>query len=322
MLLALWSGGVSLAAISWLSISLCFSLSMVSSMRDNLGVMTNNSRAMMDLLVCLLAVLGHNILTFFNVCGVNNNIIFFMAFLSLVLDWLLMALLVWLAEALEVVVWFVAITWLSLSLSFDISMTSMDNLGIMTHNSRTVVDLLSCLLTVFSDNVFTLFDVGCINNSLAHLTRDLLGFVLWDLVTVSVNMFLTMRLRAVSFMTSISLMVSISSMMCNNMRVMSNYMRAFVNYMRALVNLCMGLLAVLCDNIFTFFMVNSVNDNIIFLMTFLSFFVDWLLVTLFLNILVTLWSRRVSLVSSLSIRDWSTGHKTNTDKSNTQFIHF
>merc|ERR1719187_754817 len=99
MLLALWSRGVSLAAISWLSISfsLSFSLSMVSSMRDNLRVMT-------------------------------NDIIFFMAFLSLVLDWLLVALLMWLAEALEVVVWFVAITWLSLSISFDISMTSMDNL--------------------------------------------------------------------------------------------------------------------------------------------------------------------------------------------------
>merc|ERR1719187_1714943 len=103
---------------------------------------------------------------------------------------------------------------------------------------------------------------------------------------------------------------------------MSNNSRVMTNYMRALVNLCMGLLTVLCDNIFTLFMVNSVNDNIVFLMTFLSFFVDWLLVTLFLNILVTLWSRGVSLVSSLSIRDWSTGHKTNTDKSNTQFIHF
>merc|ERR1719175_128100 len=130
MLLALWSGGVSLATISWFSISLSlsFSLSMVSSMRDNLGVMTNNSGAMVDLLVCLLAVLGHNILALLNVCGVNNDIIFFMAFLSLVLDWLLVALLVWLAEALEVVVWLVAITWLSLSISFDISMTSMDNL--------------------------------------------------------------------------------------------------------------------------------------------------------------------------------------------------
>ena len=99
-------------------------------MGDNLGVMTDNSGAMVDLLVCLLAVLGHNILALLNVGCVNNDIIFFMAFLSLVLDWLLVALLVWLAEALEVVVRLVAITWLSLSISLGISlaMTSMDNL--------------------------------------------------------------------------------------------------------------------------------------------------------------------------------------------------
>merc|ERR1719204_1325392 len=63
MLLALGSRGVSLASISWLSISfgLSISLSISMSMGDNLGVMTNNSGAMVDLLVCLLAVLGHNI---------------------------------------------------------------------------------------------------------------------------------------------------------------------------------------------------------------------------------------------------------------------
>jgi len=130
MLLALGSRGVSLASISRLSISfsLSVSLSITMSMGDNLGVVTNNSRAMVDLLVCLLAVLGHNILALLNVGCVNNDIIFFMAFLSLVLDWLLVALLVWLAEALEVVVRLVAITWLSLSISLGISMTSMDNL--------------------------------------------------------------------------------------------------------------------------------------------------------------------------------------------------
>merc|ERR1719419_727146 len=130
MLLALGSRGVSLASISRLSISfsLSVSLSITMSMGDNLGVMTNDSGAMVDLLVCLLAVLGHNILALLNVGSVNNDIIFFMAFLSLVLDWLLVALLVWLAEALEVVVRLVAITWLSLSISLGISMTSMDNL--------------------------------------------------------------------------------------------------------------------------------------------------------------------------------------------------
>jgi len=99
-------------------------------MRDNLGVMTNNSRAMVDLLVSLLAVLGHHILALLNVGRVNNHIIFFMAFLSLVLDGFLVALLVGLAEALEVVVGLVAISWLSLSISISlgISMASMDNL--------------------------------------------------------------------------------------------------------------------------------------------------------------------------------------------------
>ena len=84
----------------------------------------------------------------------------------------------------------------------------------------------------------------------------------------------------------------------------------------------MSILTMSGHNVFTLLMVNSVNNNIVILMTLLSLFLDWFLVTLLINILVTLWSRRVSLVSSLSIRDWSTGHKTNTDKSNTQFIHF
>ena len=72
--------------------------------------------------------------------------------------------------------------------------TTMDHLGVMANNSRMLVDLLGCLLTVLGDNVFTLLNVGCVNNGLAHWTRNLLGFVLWDLVTLSVNMFLTLRL--------------------------------------------------------------------------------------------------------------------------------
>ena len=98
--------------------------------------------------------------------------------------------------------------------------STMDHLGVMTNNSRMLVDLHGCLLTVLGDNVFTLLNVGCVNNSLAHWTRDLLGLVLWDFVALSVNMFLAlgwMRAIAVSFMTSISLVVSISSMMSNNL---------------------------------------------------------------------------------------------------------
>ena len=98
--------------------------------------------------------------------------------------------------------------------------STMNYLGVMTNNSRVLVDLLGCLLTVFSDNVFTLLNIGCVNNGLTHWTRDLLGLMLWDLVALSVNMFLAlgwMRAIVVSFMTSISLVVSISSMMSNNL---------------------------------------------------------------------------------------------------------
>ena len=115
----------------------------------------------------------------------------------------------------------------------------MDHLGIMANNSRTVVDLLGCLLTVLSNDVFTLLNVGCIDNGLAHWPRDLLGLVFWDLVAHLLNMLLTLRGRAVTFMSisaisSISLVISSMSIttiatMSDNTRVMTNYMRAFVD---------------------------------------------------------------------------------------------
>jgi len=96
--------------------------------------MTNNGRAMVNLLGGLLAVSSDDVLAFFNVSGVNNDIVLFMAFLTLFLDWLLVTLLVWLAKALKVVV---SITRLSLSFSFslDVSrMTLSNKLRIVTNN--------------------------------------------------------------------------------------------------------------------------------------------------------------------------------------------
>ena len=172
MLLALGSRRISM--VSWISFSLSLSMSRVS-MADNMRVMTNNSRAMVDLLVNLLAVLGDNVLALLNVGGVNNHIIFLMAFLSLVLDWLLVTLLVRLAEALEVVVRLVTISWLGLSFSLGITtmMTSMNDLRVMTNNSRAVVHLLVSLTAVLGDNVSTLLNVGCVHNHIILLMADL-----------------------------------------------------------------------------------------------------------------------------------------------------
>ena len=49
-----------------------------------------------------------------------------------------------------------------------------DNLAIMTDNSRAVVNLLGHLTAVFSDNVSTLLNVGCINNHIILLMTSLL----------------------------------------------------------------------------------------------------------------------------------------------------
>ena len=87
ILLAVRSRGVSMATITRLCISL-----VVTSM-NLVGVMSNNMRALVHLLVCLLTVLCDNVLTFFNVGSVNDNIKLLMTLLSLFLDGLLMALL-------------------------------------------------------------------------------------------------------------------------------------------------------------------------------------------------------------------------------------
>merc|ERR1719211_657584 len=89
MLLAVRSRRVSVSRLS-LSLSVPFVVTMTSM--DDLGVVSNNSGAVMHLLVCLLAVLGHDVLALLDVGRVHDDIV------------LGVALLVGLAEALEVVV--------------------------------------------------------------------------------------------------------------------------------------------------------------------------------------------------------------------------
>jgi len=107
--------------------------------------MTNNSRAVVNLLRCFVAVSCDDVLAFLNISCINNDIIFLMALLTLVLDRLLVTLLVGLAEALEIVVLVVSIPRLSFSISFTLSISTVTmrhNLGVMTNNSRAVMNLL------------------------------------------------------------------------------------------------------------------------------------------------------------------------------------
>jgi len=146
------------------------------SMSHYLGVMANNSRAVVDLLRCFLAMSGDDILTLLNISSVYNNIIFLMALLALVLHWLLVTLLVWLAEALEVVVTVVSIARFSFSLSFTLVVSNMSlshYLGVMSNNSRAVVNLLRCLLAVLSDNILTLLHISSVHHHVILLVTSL-----------------------------------------------------------------------------------------------------------------------------------------------------
>jgi len=69
---------------------------------------------------------------------------------------------------------------------------ALDDLLVMTNNSRAVVDLLVVFLTVFSYNILTLLNVGGVYNSLADWSWNLVGLVFWDLVTLLLHMFLTL----------------------------------------------------------------------------------------------------------------------------------
>merc|ERR1712243_425681 len=145
MILAVRSRGVTLMT----SLSLAISLRM---MINNMGIMTNNLRTVVNLSVFFLAMCCHNFLTFLNVGGVNNDIIFFMTHFSVSLLRFLMTLFVWLAEALKVVMgsifmFFMMVSWLSSSLVISMRMM-INNMCVMTNNLFTVMSFMMFLVTL------------------------------------------------------------------------------------------------------------------------------------------------------------------------------
>merc|ERR1711970_1087521 len=144
------------------------------SMSHYLGVMANNSRALVDLLRCFLTMSGDDVLTLLNISSVYNNIIFLMALLALVLHWLLVTLLVWLTEALLVVV--LVVSRFSLSLSFTLVVSNMSlshYLRVMSNNSRAVMNLLRCFLAVLCDNILTLLHISSVHHHVIFLVTSL-----------------------------------------------------------------------------------------------------------------------------------------------------
>jgi len=236
--MAFGTAGVSISWFSfglcfWLSISFTFFVSMSTistmSMGNNLRVMTNNSRAMVNLGVSSVALGGEGFLTLLNVGCVNNGFANRTRNLAFILDWLLVALSILLVMTLRSSG--VSRSSFSISSTLAISISSMSmrhNLRVMSNNGRAVMDLLGGFFTVSCDDVLAFLNVSCINNDII-LLMALLTLVLDRLlVTLLVGfaealevVVLVVSIPRLSFCLSFTLSISAVSMR-NNLRIMTN----------------------------------------------------------------------------------------------------
>ena len=161
--------------VTSLGISLSLPLA-VMSVSNNMGVVTNNSGAVVNLLGDGVAVLGHDILALLDVGGVHDSVVLLVTHLPLVLDGPLVALLVGLAEALEVVVGGVSVSGFSLGLGvpLGVSVTSVNELRVVTNNSGAMVNLLADLAAVLGHDVGALLDVGGVHHKVVLLMAHVL----------------------------------------------------------------------------------------------------------------------------------------------------
>jgi len=179
-----------ISTVSWISLSLWFSISrsLVISITmgvviNHLGVMTNNLGAMASLNMGLVTLLMDDILTLFNVGGVNDGLALLSWDLSLILLGNLVALVINMVLAVgsrRVTL----VTSFSISLSISTGVTSMNLLRIMTNNLGAVVNLGVLFLTVSGDNLLTLFNVGGVNNDVIFLMTLLAVLLFWSLVAL------------------------------------------------------------------------------------------------------------------------------------------
>ena len=148
------------------------------------------------------------------------------------------------------------------------SMMSMsNNFGVMTNNMAAVVNLLMGFLTVSSNDLLALLNIGSVNNLLALLLGDLAGVLLGVLVALLVLLVMTTGARGVSMATSLSFTLVVSSIVATMMD--SNNLRVMTNNVGAVVDLLVFLLTMSSDYMFTLFNVSDIDDNIIFSMAFI-----------------------------------------------------
>ena len=279
---------------------------MITSL-DNLGVVTNNSAAVVHLGVGLLALSGEGLLALLNVGGVHNGLAYGPRHLTLVLLWDLVTLSVLLLVTLRAT-GVSSIAGLSirlgLSLSLAVSVTMGDNLGVVTNNSGGVADLLGDGVAVLGHNVFALLNVGGVHNGIVDLVANLpwhLALVLLgDLVALSVNLIVTLGAARVSTIAGLSIRLGLSLSLAVSV-TMGDNLGVVTNNSGALVNLLGYRVAVFSDDVLALLDVGGVNNHVILLVTLLPLVLDGLLMTLLVWLAEAL-EVVVFAISGLSLR--------------------
>lgn len=179
-------------------------------------------------------------------------------------------------------------------------MSMSHNLGVMTNNMGAVVNLLMCFLTVSSDDLLALLNVGGVHNLLADLLGDLSRVFLGVLLALLVLLILTVRSGRVSMASSLSSTLVVPTIAMTFM-VNINNLGVMSNNMGAVVNLLVFLLTMSGDNVFTFLNVGDIYDNVILNMTLIMLRLLGDLVALMVLLVMTMRTTGVAMTSSIRI---------------------
>merc|ERR1712212_1474479 len=155
---------------------------------DQLAVMTNHTRGVVDPLVHLVALLGDDVLAVLDIGGVHDSVILGVAdrpgHLARVLDGSLLALPFGSGMALGAAgVAVRSIGSISIGISFPLSititsmasMTSSNDLAVVSNNSGVGLNSLAHLVALLSDDILAVLDVGGVHNHVILLVTNLPG---------------------------------------------------------------------------------------------------------------------------------------------------
>jgi len=303
--------GFGLSLGLWCSFSFPLSISMSSvtasnsmasnpmASSDQLTVVTNNTRGVVDTLAHLVTLLGDNVLAVLDVGGVHDSVVLSVAdgpgHLTRVLDGSLLALPFSSGLALGAAgvavrsIGSIGIGFgLGISLPFSItvssmaSMTSRDELTVVSNNSGAGMNPLAHLVALLSDDILAVLDVGGVHDHVillvTNLPRHLSGVLDGSLLALSFSSGLALgytgvTMRAMSI-GRISLRLSIGLPLAITMSSITSVasvdqLAVVTNHVRAVVDPLVHLVALLGDDVLAVFDVGGVDDCLVGLMALL-----------------------------------------------------